>query len=520
MTKRCIHIVLATVIVGGCAPVVNGPSSINGEVGVPLLPVRIEASNSPQSFAAANLPEGLAMPDSQKGEIVGTPLRAGSFVSTLSASNASGTGSKDIEIQISKLSHPVVWQKELFITHRNVLTDRRATEVGGPWHFSTLMRRLAGTDDNGRVSEFTLSWLREWSEKNHHVVNEDPDHRARDKIEVEMIKPWISASSGGAADLDWSKAPFRLIGIVNRIDLTKFSNPDTLQPQALGEARLIFADKGGRSFYAIFEFGIPGARTKENLITWARKWRLLGDPIQFGGETEFGENYLAQLQMITDAYATQDGMKSGQVRTNEFVIGSPWELREFKLAGGRLKQEIVAQTPQIRFNRAADRQVLLNYLNQNAEAIVRHQHQIPLSFDGRKFAGGVSPFEGNNSGFKWTDPGLTDPRKDAIRFGFSFNTCAGCHGGDGRGQGFVHIRNHIATDQSHLSQFLRGEIASFDEAGNTKQHNESDGRKKILARIAAGESIQSAVRHLRVRKPEDVISLFKSLMDERVSRVH
>lgn len=508
-------------IVCSCAPTVKGPEKISGEIGVSLPPVRIEATNNPDSYAATGLPEGISVTDSKTGEISGTPLRAGVFDARLSATNQSGTGSKDIKVEVTKLNFPVVWEKELFITHSNVLQNTRATTVGGPWHFSTVMRRLAGTEDNERVSEFTLAWLREWS-AGHHVVNDDPAHRARNSIEQKIIQPWIDASAGGAKNLDWSKAPLRLIGIVNRIDLTKFDNPDTLKPDVLGEARLVFGEKNGGSFFAIFEFGIPGDKTKENLIRWARRWRVLGDPAEFGAANEFGEKYLAQLQTITDDYVTRDGMRKGQVRTNELFIGTPWELREFKLTGSKLTQAVVAQTPQIRFNSGADRQMLLDYLNENTEKILRHQHEVRPSFAGRAFAAAVSPFPGNNdANFKWSDPGLTDARKEAIRFGFSFNTCAGCHGGDGKGRNFIHIGNvNNSLDQNHLSPFLRGEIESFDENGNKKQHNESEIRKRVLARIAAGDNIHSALRQYRMKNSTDLLDLFKQMMAERVSRVH
>lgn len=507
-------------IVCSCAPTVKGPEKISGEIGVSLAPVRISATNNPESYAATGLPEGISVTNSKTGEISGTPLRAGVFDARISATNQSGTGSKDIKVEVTKLNFPVVWEKELFITHRNVLQNTRATREGGPWHFSTVMRRLAGTADKKRVSEFTLAWLREWG-AGHHVVNDDPAHLARNRVETTIIKPWIDASPGGAEDLDWSKAPFRLIGIVNRIDLTKFDDPDTLKPDALGEARLVFGEKNGGLFFAIFEFGIPGEKTKENLIRWARRWRVLGDPAEFGAPNEFGEKYLAQLQTITDDYVTRDGIRKGQVRTNERFVGFPWELREFKLSGDKLTQVVVAQTPQIRFNSGADRQVLLNYLNRNTDEILRHQHKVPPSFEGRAFAAGVSPFPNDQSNFKWLDPGLTDPRKEAIRFGFSFNTCAGCHGGDGKGQGFVHIGNEDnATNQNHLSPFLREEILSFDENGNEKRHNEREIRKRVLARLAAGENVQSALRQYRMKNSTDLLALFKRMMAERVSRVH
>ncbi len=505
-------------LAGGCAPTVTGPSRIDGEVGLPLANAKIEATNSPESFGASGLPDGLAMTDPKIGVITGMPERSGIFNAVLTATNRSGTGRKSIPVEITRLTHPVVWQKELFITNENVLMNSRATQVGGPWHFSTVMRRLAGTDDNKEVSAFTLAWLRQWKKTT--PVNGDPDDQSRNRIDTLIINPWIAASDGKEDDLNWSEAPLRLIGIVNRIDLTKFSDADALKPSALGEARLVFADKNGAQFYAIFEFQIPGPRTKQALISWARRWRVLGDPRRFGDENTFGEDYMVELQKITDSYVTRTGMEGGQVRTNEFKIGSPWELREFGLEGGDLTQRPVKQTPQIRFNNGADTPVLRKYLEQHARKVLNQNHEIPIAFEEQKFIGGVAPFKPNNSTFRWNNPGLTIANAEAVRFNFSFNTCTGCHGGDGQGRGFVHIANVISANQDHLSPFLSGPIDAFDPAGNPKMHNERDGRMKILARIAAGDNVSSVVRFYRVRSPLDVFERFRGLMAERVARVH
>jgi len=457
-----------------CSPQIDSPDSVDAIRGESF-EHRFEASNNSESFGARNLPDGLALPDQSESVIAGTPTNLGAFQTTLTATNQFGTGSKSVEINVIDPRTSVDSARELMITHPSVLTDRRATSPDGEWHIATTIRRITGSNDNQVNSRFILNWLRQWESVER--INDDPADDVRSSISSRIIEPWIRASGGNRDELDWAEAPFRLNAIVNRVDLTRFQNDDIeAEVEKLGEARLVYADRNGGSFHAIFEFGIPGPATRANVVQWARQWRNLS---QTNG---FGEDYKSALAEITRQFVTRATMAPdrGQLRTNEIFFRSPWQLREFKLRNGNFQQEIVAMTPQQRFNQP-NNATLIAYLQQNQADILAGRHSIPRRFNGQPFAGGVSNTP--SPGFQWNVD--SDRVPEPVRFQFSRNTCNGCHGGDGPGRSFVHIRNvRDANQRNVLSPFLL-EPQQIPGGGT---HDEMEGRRVLLAALDADQS--------------------------------
>ena len=80
-------------------PAITSPATASGTVGQSFSH-QITASNSPTSFAAANLPAGLAI-NTATGRITGTPATAGTTNATLSATNTAGTGNATLAITIT-----------------------------------------------------------------------------------------------------------------------------------------------------------------------------------------------------------------------------------------------------------------------------------------------------------------------------------------------------------------------------------------------------------------------------------
>ena len=87
------------------APVITSPATANGAVGQSFS-YQIAANNSPTSFNAAGLPEGLTVSTST-GLISGTPKVAATSTVTISATNSAGTNTVDIFLTIASASLPV-----------------------------------------------------------------------------------------------------------------------------------------------------------------------------------------------------------------------------------------------------------------------------------------------------------------------------------------------------------------------------------------------------------------------------
>jgi len=86
------------------APVVTSPDNTSGLTGEPFF-YQITATNDPTSFGATGLPPGLSV-DTASGVIAGTPASGGTFNAVVSATNAAGTGTLAVTIQI--ISDPPV----------------------------------------------------------------------------------------------------------------------------------------------------------------------------------------------------------------------------------------------------------------------------------------------------------------------------------------------------------------------------------------------------------------------------
>jgi hypothetical protein len=353
----------------------------------------------------------------------------------------------------------VVPAQELLITNLHVVEDPvRTTWSGchdaradGAWQFGRIMADMAGDND---PAIFVQEWLEQWGEDQ--CVN-GFTALARPKVRELLLDTWPRTPDG---KLDLTKAPLRLLAIVNRADLRD------LAAHKAGEGRFVFGvlnDKGEPvPFTIILEFNLP-ATTNDDVIAWAAAWHVLSkiEP----GTDAFNE----ALQQLTDKFSRRglvaskpNGSAISQVRTNEVALAAPWELREFGLdATGSLVEQTVVRTP----DRSLEgTKTLADFINANEASILAEQHEVPLQFAG-------APFRANaisNRIDVWTAPGIAN---NEARHKFSLNTCNGCHGAE-TGTIFLHVKTREAGKEAELSPFMTGTTVVDKVSGETRAFNE------------------------------------------------
>ncbi|MEO8132489.1 MAG: hypothetical protein ABI831_00710 [Betaproteobacteria bacterium] len=90
-------ILTVTSVVAG-APVIDSKTTVTVAPGTPF-GYRITATNSPASFSATALPQGLAL-NASSGLISGVAATAGTYIVSIGADNAAGSGQADLVIQV------------------------------------------------------------------------------------------------------------------------------------------------------------------------------------------------------------------------------------------------------------------------------------------------------------------------------------------------------------------------------------------------------------------------------------
>jgi hypothetical protein len=291
----------------------------------------------------------------------------------------------------------------------------------GKWTFGYLIRNLAGA---GAAAQFTADWLANWTtSKTVNGVTVAP----RPRMTTEVLDKWPRVA--GALDLD--QAPFRLLAIVNRIDLAQNLNFGT-GPGPGGEVRFVFdvapwqtsAGSPGCSvlrFQVILEYAIT-ASSCADVRDWAQRWINLGQLPR--GSPAFND----ALEAITEDLVTGKKGALAQIRTNEIGLANSiggrtlWEMREFKLSGGKLVEASVRRTPVDSSNRTAD---LSKWVNANATNIKNEAYEV---LSGGPLQPGANPqMESETFWDGPRGPGQVEITEPEARFKFSLNTCSGCH---------------------------------------------------------------------------------------------
>lgn len=421
--------------------------------------------------------------------------------------------------------------KSLMITDLSVVEDptrtwdpctpNRGTRMGA-WTFGRLMTDMANEPRSGiPAPEFVRRWLRTWQTQQ--VINFDTVTNRNVEILTEVIKDWEVASGGPDKPLDLSIAPFRLLAIVNRVDLRgnagygSGNNEDPCNPPCIGgEARFVFGvvpglkaplparegagarlagypgsqpsptnDVGGvcgeLPFTVILEYCVP-KNTCDEIRAWGLQWFNLS-------LMPFGPAFNDALQRITDQFALAGAdprhrpneSAISQVRSNE-LLRDPWELREWRIFGndsdiGHLREVTVKQTPDFDLNFTRR---IVDFCNAFAGDIAAGKHIVPLQFGTplEPFLGGSAPMP---KALFWDGPpphGTTIPT--AIRHPFSLATCNGCHAGE-TATPFTHVFTRLTGQEAKLSDFLTGaNMPKVDPADNLTPHVFADLKRREL----------------------------------------
>jgi hypothetical protein len=397
--------------------------------------------------------------------------------------------------------------KSLLINDLSVVGSADSTRVWDPctgagtkmgaFTFGHLMTEMANQPLTGiNPSTFVMQWLQTW--QTNQTINTFTVP-ARPNITTQVINPWLAASGG--ASLDLGIAPFRLLAIVNRLDLRTGSSTYGGSTGNAGELRFVFgAVKPGRTcqllpFTVILEYGVP-IQGCVPVRSWAQQW------VNLNSLTLGSAAYNTALEAITDqvvlrnrAPSKPNGSALDQLRTNEIALASPWELRQFNLLSpiDFLHEAPVAQTPDVRFNAHdpgwSGSTLLDTYIQTTPIGAT-----VPLTFMGVPFLGGAAPVTGNDLGYFWKtttldlDPTHT-PNWNENRFQFSVNTCNGCHAGETRTT-FTHISPTTPLGSpAMLSTFLTGggpSIADPEFGSPSRTFSDLARRQSDLVGVASG----------------------------------
>jgi len=341
----------------------------------------------------------------------------------------------------------VVSDKELIIID-NAVTDH-AEAVSGKLSFGHLIRSLAGSSDPGiLVKSIFSNWNSDFQ-----VIGTNSIAPSRSGVN-DFLTKWQTSDGHTGNITDWvpdvDNAPFRLLGITNRLDLK-----DTLSGSA-GEGRFTFCafdpsdvSKSPLTFNLIFEYNLPGD-SKEDCAKWTTQWHKLSEV----GLTN--DQYIDSLISVTEQFVTVNELN--QLRSNDFEFELVWELREFRHneSTNSFEPQFLSKTPDVAFNGTTRLRDEIN--NLQSELDNHESYEFPLDMRSASAVPRTAPSSSkNNPNFMWNTLNADSGEKASI------NTCNGCHMGHGDNDAmkFLHMKPRDIGESTQISNRLDGADRTF-----------------------------------------------------------
>lgn len=402
------------------------------------------------------------------------------------------------------------------------------------YSFKTLISNLNDETTPGRPTdqEFVHNWLSHWL--NASTVN-NFNIPPRAGI-LDYFPGWDGVN---ASTLDMNKLPFRLLAIVNRIDLGNIAAYGNSNPNKPGEIRFVFGllkmnsagscigngiASGIDQMTVIFEYS-DATNSCSSSKALANDWLDLDAGVINGTAPLGSPDYLAALKAITDTVTVQGANKLNQLRTNDFAfdgLGSlmqPWQLREFVIGNPSpdLVPTTIKQTPQFSLYRNAfgpNAAILADYVvnaaDDSAGELLCDAHSVPLQYEDPFNPGNMLDFLGSHTDYSsntsWpvnfngttiptsfpscyspsyiagTDAGLSSANVMQIemRHKLSINACDDCHADETNT-----IFTHISPVNRGLSGFMTGTIVNDPTPSPIqREFNDLARRNQALSSIA------------------------------------
>ena len=200
-------------------------------------------------------------------------------------------------------------RRELEIRDVSVVDDPVRTGPGGAWTFGKLMENMAPTpaDAPAMVEAMLSSFLSQ------QTVN---SFTLPPRFGVQQV---LDSMRGPDGKLDLSRAPFRLLAIVNRIDLNDVHD---VSATTAGEGRFVFGFAPfGQTLQAtlIIEYSIPAAsQDRRSSSSQTRGTPSARSPSRPSSTTRPCRRSRSASRRATRRPGRPNGSALGQIRTNDF----------------------------------------------------------------------------------------------------------------------------------------------------------------------------------------------------------